>query len=50
MILQRCLICLRFIGISTNWFLGVMFVDRDTEKLTGPLDDTRVFLDFLFYI
>ena len=29
-----------------DWFLGVMLVHRDIEKLTGPLDHKKVFLNF----
>ena len=35
-----------------DWFLGVLFVHKDVEKLTGTVDHKRVFLNFnvLFYI
>ena len=29
-----------------DWFLGVLIVHRDIEKLTRPLDHKRVFVDF----
>ena len=33
-----------------DWFLGVLFVHGDIEKLTGTLDHKQVFLNFnLFY-
>ena len=46
MMLQRCLIRLLFIGMLADWFLGVLIVHRDIEKLTRPLDHKRVFADF----
>ena len=33
-----------------DWFLGVLFIHEDIEKLTGTLDLKRVFLNFnVFY-
>ena len=29
-----------------DWYVSTIFLHRDTEKLTGPLDHKRVFLDF----
>ena len=29
-----------------DWFLGVLFVLEDVEKLTGTLDHKRTFLSF----
>ena len=43
--LQRCLIRLWFAGMLADWFLSAIFLHRDIEKLTGPLDHKRVFLD-----
>ena len=35
---------------AADWFLGVLFIHEDVEKLTGTLDLKRVFLNFnVFY-
>ena len=33
-----------------DWFIGVLFVPLDVEKLTGTLDHIRVFLNLIFFI
>ena len=46
MMLQRFLIRLWYIGMLADWFVGVLLVHGDFEKLTRPLDHKRVFLNF----